>query len=92
MTALFLQTRAPGEDVFRNKSKEGFGGGQFEKLPPVEWLFYTPDGFYDASPGAEKYFRWRVGSRIWPAARFKSRFYQPSRVRAALGPEQSYSP
>ena len=83
-TALFLQTRAPKPDVYPNTRKEGFGGGQFEKLPPVEWLFYTPDGFYDASPDAEKYLRWRVGTQLVPAAKFKSRFYQPARVRAAL--------
>ena len=88
-TALFLQTRAPEKNSVPNTSKTGFGGGSFERLPPVEWLLTTPDGFYDASPGAEKYLRWRVGAQLLPVARFKSRFYQPSRVRAALDFERS---
>ena len=83
-TALFLQPAKPEPKARRNTRNPNFGGGQFETLLPTQWLLTTPDGFYDASPGAEKYLRWRVGTQLVPAARFKARFHQPARVRAAL--------
>jgi WD40 repeat protein len=51
-----------------------FGGGVFEELPPAQWLMWTPEGFYNASARAEKFVRWRVGERLFPASRYKNLF------------------
>ena len=53
---------------------------------PDAWIVSTRDGFYDASPGADKFIRWRVSNQIFPAARFARQFKQPAKVRAALRP------
>src|SRR5919201_5773545 len=29
-----------------------------------DWLAYHPDGFYDGSPGVERYLAWRVGEDL----------------------------
>ena len=50
----------------------------------IEWLAWTPDGFFDASHGALPFVRFRAGSRLLaPGALFKERF-NPAKVRAAL--------
>jgi len=36
-------------------------------LPDGEWAIYTQEGRYAASPGADTYLRWRVGSDLLPA-------------------------
>ncbi len=36
-------------------------------LPAEEWVIFTPDGRYAASPGADDYLRWRVGDDLLPA-------------------------
>jgi WD40 repeat protein len=53
--------------------------------PCRDWIAYTPEGYYDGSPGAERFIRWRVGDRLLPAAAFAGRFHRPDRVRAATG-------
>lgn len=50
----------------------------------TEWIAYTPDGYYDASPGAEKFIRWRAGNEIHPAAQYRSAFHRPGLLRKAL--------
>lgn len=37
------------------------------------WLAYTPDGFYDGSPGAERQLRWRVGTTLENASQHTDR-------------------
>jgi WD40 repeat protein len=50
----------------------------------IEWLAWTPDGFFDTSRGALPFVRFRAGSRLLaPGALFKERF-NPAKVRAAL--------
>jgi WD40 repeat protein len=51
----------------------------------TDWIAYTTDGYYDASPGAEKFIRWRVGAQLFPAARYSKRFHRPDLVQKALG-------
>src|ERR671936_167293 len=29
-----------------------------------DWLAYSPEGFYDGSPGVERYLAWRVGADL----------------------------
>jgi len=48
------------------------------------WLAYTPDGFYDGSPGAEKFIRWRVDDELFPAEKFKTQMRRPDLVAQTL--------
>jgi WD40 repeat protein len=55
-----------------------------EKMASPSWLVSTPDGFYDASPGIERFLRWRVGERLYPASKFAPQFHRPDLVQQAL--------
>lgn len=50
----------------------------------TEWIARTPDGYYDASAGASKYIRWRVGDKVLPAEAYAKKYYRPDLVAAAL--------
>jgi WD40 repeat protein len=49
-----------------------------------EWIAFTPDGYYVASAGAERLIRWRIGSHLYPATRYATRFRRPDLVHQAL--------
>jgi WD40 repeat protein/ankyrin repeat protein len=51
----------------------------------VDWLVYTPEGYYEGSPGAEKFIRWRVDGALFPAQDFKAKYRRPDLVQVALG-------
>jgi WD40 repeat protein len=55
-----------------------------ETKAPVHWLAYTPDGFYNASPGAAAQIRWRVGDTLYPAEKFERQFQQGARLKAII--------
>ena len=54
------------------------------------WVLWTPQGYYDASPGAEDLIGWHVNrgadqeADFFPASRFRDRFYKPEVVSAVL--------
>ena len=54
------------------------------------WVLWTPEGYYDASPGAEDLIGWHVNrgrdheADFFPASRFRDRFYKPEVVSAVL--------
>jgi WD40 repeat protein len=54
------------------------------------WVLWTPEGYYDASPGAEDLIGWHVNRGLehaadfFPASRFRDRFYKPEVVSAVL--------
>ncbi len=48
------------------------------------WIAFTPEGFYDATPGADRFIAWRMGDKVLPAAAFTGRFHRPDLLRAAL--------
>lgn len=57
------------------------------------WIAWTPEGYYDASAGAEDLIGWHVNSRdlaftkassFFPASRFRDRFYSPGVVAQVL--------
>ena len=54
------------------------------------WVLFTPEGYYDASPGGEDLIGWHVdrgldnAADFFPASRFRTRFYQPAAVGAVL--------
>lgn len=52
--------------------------------PTPDWIAYTPDGYYDASPGANRYIRWRVGDILWPAEKYGPQYHRPAVLQRAL--------
>jgi WD40 repeat protein len=53
-----------------------------ERAP--QWLAITPQGFYDGSPGVEKFMSWRVGEQLFVAGKLRTQFHQPQEVRQVL--------
>jgi Tol biopolymer transport system component len=49
-----------------------------------EWLSITPDGYYTASVGGDKYFNIRVGRDVYGLELYRPAFYKPSIVHARL--------
>jgi WD40 repeat protein len=48
------------------------------------WVAATSEGYFQASPGAERYVQWRLGNRLYPVAKFRRRFERHDLVRKAL--------
>jgi hypothetical protein len=48
------------------------------------WIAYTPEGYYDASPGAAKFIRWRVGGELLPAGSLETEMHRPDLVQQVL--------
>jgi WD40 repeat protein len=55
-----------------------------ERSPAAQWIGFTPEGYYDGSPGVERFIRWRVGHQLFPAAQYERLFHRPDLVRLAL--------
>ncbi len=55
-----------------------------------EWVVWTPQGYYAATPGGEKLIGWAVttdpnqASTFHPAQRFRARLYRPDVIRKVL--------
>jgi WD40 repeat protein len=49
-----------------------------------DWLAYHPDGYYDGSPGVERYLAWRVGDDLRTPDSLGARLHRPDRIEAAL--------
>jgi WD40 repeat protein len=68
---------------------------QIVMLPPdpetfaPQWIASTPEGYYECSPQAEQHIRWRLGDRLYGAARYRAEYRRPERLRAVLGAEAS---
>ena len=63
-----------------------------------DWVAWTPQGYYAASPGGENMMGWHVQrgfndmATFYPASRFRKRFYRPEVIRRVLsagGPMQA---
>jgi WD40 repeat protein len=50
-----------------------------------DWLAYTPDGYYDGSPGCERYLAWRVGDELLTAKTLGPQLHRADRTQSALG-------
>ena len=48
------------------------------------WIVFTPEQFYDVSPGAEDCFGWLTGTQLHPPAEYADRYHRPDLVAAAL--------
>ena len=46
-------------------------------LADGEWISYTPQGYFDASPKGTRFITWRAGGVIYPAERYEAQFKQP---------------
>lgn len=55
-----------------------------DKPPVIEWLLFTPDGYYVGSEGAEKHFTWQIGERALPGSAHAKEFNRPDLVKKAL--------
>jgi WD40 repeat protein len=51
-----------------------------------DWLAYNPDGFYDGSPGVDRYLAWRVGDDLQTPESLGPRLHRPDQVESALKP------
>src|SRR5439155_9842251 len=55
-----------------------------EATGTVEWLAFTPEGYFDGSPGIRRHLRWRTGSLLHPAEMYERLYHNPEAVRKAL--------
>jgi WD40 repeat protein len=49
-----------------------------------DWLAYHPDGFYDGSPGVERYLAWRVGEDLKTPRSLGAQLHRPDQIESAL--------
>jgi WD40 repeat protein len=49
-----------------------------------DWLAYHPDGYYDGSPGVERYLGWRVDDGFKTADSLGPQLHRPDRIESAL--------
>jgi WD40 repeat protein len=56
-----------------------------EASPQGEWVTWTPEGYYDCSPGGEVHLRVRDSAGgLHPAGEYAYLFHDPERVQEAL--------
>ena len=55
------------------------------------WLAYHPDGYYDGSPGVDRYLARRVGEEFQTAETLGPELHHPERIAAALRPQSPES-
>ncbi len=53
-----------------------------------DWIAFTPEGYYDSSPEAKQFIRWRVGDELLPAERYEKTYHRPDFVQKALRGER----
>jgi WD40 repeat protein len=49
-----------------------------------DWLAYHPEGFYDGSPGVQRYLAWRVGADLQTPDSVGTQLHRPDRLESAL--------
>jgi WD40 repeat protein len=49
-----------------------------------EWLAYHPEGYYDGSPGVDRFLAWRVGDELLTPETLGPRLHRPDRLADAL--------
>jgi WD40 repeat protein len=49
-----------------------------------EWLAYHPEGYYDGSPGIDRFLAWRVGDELLTVESLGLRLHRPDRLTDAL--------
>ena len=56
-------------------------------MTDLDWVFYTPDGFFDASAGGQKRVRFRQRDEANPLEQFESTHFRFGLGEALLGGE-----
>jgi WD40 repeat protein len=51
-----------------------------------DWLAYHPEGYYDCSPGGERYLGWRVGDEFHTPRTLGANLHRPDQIESALRP------
>lgn len=49
-----------------------------------EWIVITPEGYYNASPGGDRYLNVRAGSQVYGIENYREAFFRPDLVKMAL--------
>ncbi|MCE1226262.1 MAG: caspase family protein [Geobacteraceae bacterium] len=49
-----------------------------------EWIVVTPEGYYNASPGGDKYLSVRVGNDVYGIGNYRETFFRPDLVKLSL--------
>lgn len=57
---------------------------QFISFADGEWIIITPEGYYNASPGGERYLSVRVNDQIYGIENYREAFFRPDLVKVAL--------
>ena len=55
------------------------------ELGEADWAVVTPDGRFDASPGAFELMHWRIGGEVIAFSQLKERFYEPGLLAKVTG-------
>jgi WD40 repeat protein len=63
-----------------------------ERSAAAQWIAFTPDGYYNGSPGVTCFIRWRVGHQLFPGARYERLFHRPDLIQRVLGGKSLSSP
>jgi WD40 repeat protein len=59
-----------------------------KKGEAIEWIAFTPDGYYTGSAAVARFIRWRVGDQLAPAASYEATFHRPDLIEKSLRGEQ----
>jgi WD40 repeat protein len=61
---------------------------QFISCRDGEWLCFTPDNYYTASPGGEKYLAFRKGDAVYGMENYRAEYNKPDIVRSRLAEKE----
>lgn len=62
----------------------------FSSRDQARWILYTPEGYYDCSPGSETMIGWQLNqgyeqpSIFYPVEKFREEFYRPDLMKTLL--------
>jgi len=51
---------------------------------PSAWVAFTPQGYYNASPGANEFIHWKVGGEVLPSANISKLYFRSDLVQMAI--------
>lgn len=64
--------------------RSGKETAQFISFRDGEWIVITPEGYYNASPGGERYLSVRVNDQVYGIESYREAFFRPDLVKVAL--------
>ena len=64
--------------------RAGKESAQFISFADGEWIVITPEGYYNASPGGERYLSVRVNDQVYGIENYREAFFRPDLVKIAL--------